>query len=307
VTLDIMTSTARTTLPGRAAAAGGAGRPAGAATAEATTAEATTAEAAAAEAETAAAEFGVRVTTLSRSADFRRAAGVLQEIWRSTQGEPMSAETLVALDFSGNYVSAAFIGEEMVGVSAAFRTDHGSLHSHISGVLPQAQGRSVGFVIKMHQRAWALERNVTEIGWTFDPLIRRNAHFNLVKLGATVVDYLLDFYGEMVDAFNPGDTSDRLFLSWDLTGGIPGHYADSTGAQALVSVGEDGEPVLHETAAPLLTVALPRDLALVQSYSTGASGRWRLALRHSLSGALADGYAVIGMDVNQAYVLQRKG
>jgi predicted GNAT superfamily acetyltransferase len=276
-----MTSTAPTTLPDWAGTAAG-------------------------EAEAAAGEFGVRVTTLSRSADFRRAAGVLQEIWRSAQGEPMSAETLVALDFSGNYVSGAFIGDEMVGVSAAFRTDHGSLHSHISGVLPQAQGRSVGFVIKMHQRAWALERGVTEIGWTFDPLIRRNAHFNLVKLGARVDDYLLDFYGEMVDAFNPGDTSDRLFLSWDLTRGVPGHYADSSGAQPLVSLGDDGEPTVHEATGRLLTVALPRDLDLVRTYSPGASGRWRLALRHSLSRALANGYQVIGMDTDQSYVLQRK-
>lgn len=276
-----MTSTAPTTLPDWAGAAAG-------------------------EAGAAAAEFGIRVSTLSRSADFRRAAGVLQEIWRSTQGEPMSAETLVALDFSGNYVSAAFVGDDMVGVSAAFRTDHGSLHSHISGVLPRAQGRSVGFVLKMHQRAWALERGVTEIGWTFDPLIRRNAHFNLVKLGATVADYLLDFYGEMVDAFNPGDTSDRLFLSWDLARGVPGHYVDSAGAQPLVSLGDDGEPVMHDPAGPLLTVALPRDLDLVRTYSAGASGRWRLALRHSLAGALADGYELTGMDTDQSYVLRRK-
>jgi TRAP-type C4-dicarboxylate transport system substrate-binding protein len=63
---------------------------------------ATTADQAAADAAAAAAESGVRVVQLSDPAEFRRAAAVLQEIWRSSQGEPMSAETLVALDFSGN-------------------------------------------------------------------------------------------------------------------------------------------------------------------------------------------------------------
>jgi predicted GNAT superfamily acetyltransferase len=267
---------------------------------------ATVATAAADQAGAAAAASGVRVTTLSRSADFRRAAGVLREIWRSAEGEPMSAETLVALDFSGNYVSAAFIGDEMVGVSAAFRTENGSLHSHISGVLPQAQGRSIGYVLKMHQRAWALDRGITHIGWTFDPLIRRNAHFNLVKLGATVADYLLDFYGEMVDAFNPGDTSDRLFLDWDLTGQVPGRYARSAGAAAGLAVGPKGEPVPGDITGPLLRVSLPADLEEVATYAAGASGRWRLALRHILSGALTHGYLVAGMDETQSYVLRRK-
>ena len=185
---------------------------------------------AAEEADAVAVGHGVRVATLSSSTEFRRAAAVLQEIWQSSQGEPMSAETLVALDFSGNYVTAAFVGDEMVGVAAAFRTDHRSLHSHIAGVLPQAQGRSVGFVLKMHQRAWALEQGITDIGWTFDPLVRRNAHFNLVKLGARAVAYLPDFYGEMKDAFNPGDISDRLFVEWDLAAAVPGAYVDSSTA-----------------------------------------------------------------------------
>jgi len=33
------------------------------------------------------------------------------------------------------------------------------------------------------------------IAWTYDPLIRRNAYFNLVKLGARPVEYLRNFYG----------------------------------------------------------------------------------------------------------------
>ena len=282
------------------------GRDPGLVTSTARSSHAAQAVRAAREADEVAAGNGVRVTTLSRSAEFRRAAGVLQEIWQSSQGEPMSAETLVALDFSGNYVSAAFVGDEMVGVAAAFRTDHGSLHSHIAGVLPQAQGRSVGFVLKMHQRAWALERGITDIGWTFDPLVRRNAHFNLVKLGARAVAYLPDFYGEMKDAFNPGDISDRLFVEWDLAAAIPGRYVDSSSATPALLVGPDGEPVPTDADGGLLTVALPTDLDEVRTFSPGASGRWRLALRHMLSGALADGYRIVGFDESQAYVLQRK-
>lgn len=264
------------------------------------------ATAAARRAEAVAETAGVRVTRLSRSVDFSGAAAVLQEIWQSPQGQPMAPETLVALDFSGNYVSAAFIGDEMVGVSAAFRTETQTLHSHISGVLPQARGRSVGLALKLHQRAWALARGVVEIGWTFDPLIRRNAHFNLVTLGARASTYLPDFYGEMVDAFNPGDTSDRLFVEWDLTRSLPGHYVDSTGALPALTVGADGEPVRGEGAARLLTVSVPPDLAEINRAAPGASGRWRLALREALSGALGSGYEIAGLADDQSYVLRRK-
>src|SRR5437763_17197337 len=52
--------------------------------------------------------------------------------------------------------------------------------------------------------------------WTTDPLIRRNAYFNLAKLGAEAPQYLVDFYGEMRDAFNAGDESDRLLIRWRL-------------------------------------------------------------------------------------------
>ena len=50
--------------------------------------------------------------------------------------------------------------------------------------------------------------------WTFDPLVRRNAHFNLAVLGATVDEYLVDFYGPLPDAVNAGDESDRLLVVW---------------------------------------------------------------------------------------------
>ena len=59
------------------------------------------------------------------------------------------------------------------------------------------RGSSVGFALKQHQRAWALQRGLSRITWTFDPLVRRNAYFNLVKLGATAVAFHRDFYGSM--------------------------------------------------------------------------------------------------------------
>ena len=43
-----------------------------------------------------------------------------------------------------------------------------------------------------------------------DPLVRRNAAFNLNALGTRAVAFHPDFYGPMGDAINAGDASDRL-------------------------------------------------------------------------------------------------
>ncbi len=129
----------------------------------------------------------------------------------------------------------------MVAASAGFFGHPGervSYHSHITGVLPSAQGRGVGLAVKHHQYAWALEHGVAEIVWTFDPLLARNASFNLARLGADVVSYLPDFYGAMSDGVNAGQGSDRLYVHWDVVPGGPSpREVDTRDAVTMLAAG----------------------------------------------------------------------
>ncbi len=90
------------------------------------------------------------------------------------------------------------------------------LHSHMNAVDPSTRGRGVGIALKLRQRALCLAHGVTEMRWTYDPLIRRNAHVNLVRLGAEVVSFLPDFYGRLDDAITGTDRSDRFEVRWRL-------------------------------------------------------------------------------------------
>ena len=90
------------------------------------------------------------------------------------------------------------------------------VHSHMNAVDPAARGRGIGVALKLRQRALCLEHGVDEIRWTYDPLIRRNARMNLVRLGAEVIAYHADFYGELRDAISAGDRSDRFEVRWRL-------------------------------------------------------------------------------------------
>jgi predicted GNAT superfamily acetyltransferase len=229
---------------------------------------------------------------------------VLQKIWGYQDGMPMPPELLVALAFTDCYVAGVFDDGRLVGASAAFRSGPAGLHSQIAGLIPEYQGRSAGYALKLHQRAWALERGITSISWTFDPLVRRNAHFNLVKLGAAGTRYLPDFYGPMVDAINVGDHSDRMLVEWNLTtpaDPTSGRCADAT---AVLAVGADGEPVTAALLPGTRLAAIPRDIEAVRRHDRPLANRWRQALRSAMLASMADGYGVAGLDAAGAYVLQ---
>jgi predicted GNAT superfamily acetyltransferase len=157
----------------------------------------------------------VDVVLLRSGAQLEAAARLLWDVWgadtEASRTELVSAGMLRSLAHAGNYVAGAYVDGALAGCTVAFfgardgRVDH--LHSDITGVASAGQGRGVGFALKQHQREWALERGLRAITWTFDPLLTRNAHFNLCKLGARVTDYRADFYGEL---------SDRLLVEWVL-------------------------------------------------------------------------------------------
>ncbi|HEV8649822.1 MAG TPA: GNAT family N-acetyltransferase [Actinomycetes bacterium] len=170
-------------------------------------------------AEAAARAAGVVVVELGGVAETAAVSAVFGAIWGVSSPAAMPAELVRALAHAGNYVAGAYDGEELVGAVVGFLgLHHGRvhLHSHVAGVVPRAQGRSVGLALKLHQRAWALARGIGQAEWTYDPLVRRNAYFNLTKLGATAVAYHTDFYGGMDDAINAGEPTDRCVALWDL-------------------------------------------------------------------------------------------
>lgn len=92
------------------------------------------------------------------------------------------------------------------------------LHSHMLAVLPKYQNCGLGVALKLAQRKDALQRGIRHMRWTFDPLMAKNAFFNLQRLGATAHTYIPDFYGRLGSALQGGLPSDRLMAEWPLEG-----------------------------------------------------------------------------------------
>ncbi|WP_165906002.1 hypothetical protein [Agromyces badenianii] len=109
-------------------------------------------------------------------------------------------------------------GNDVLGATLGFLGWQGGihLHSHMNAVDRAARGRGVGLALKLRQRALCLEHGITEMRWTFDPLIRRNARMNLVRLGTEVIAFHPDFYGRMDDRITGADRSDRFEVRWRL-------------------------------------------------------------------------------------------
>jgi len=251
----------------------------------------------------AAAAADVVVRDLYQMEQLKTAQRLFEDVWRPAEGNPspVTAELLRALSHAGCYVAGAFAGTRMVGASAGFFTapPELALHSHITGVAPGREHRGVGFALKVHQRAWSLARGLDTVTWTFDPLVARNAWFNLAKLGAAPSGYLEDFYGPMTDAINAGMASDRLLLTWRLQdpavaaacAGAPRQPAVPAGTEPALEVGPGLEPVARATDAPAVTVAVPPD---VEDLDPDRRRAWRADVRQALAGRLAKGAAVTG-------------
>jgi predicted GNAT superfamily acetyltransferase len=236
----------------------------------------------------------VRVVEVEAAGAVREVADLFREIWRtSAAGAPMAAELLRAFAHSGNYVAGAYDGDRLVGASAGFLSGSGArLHSHITGVAADYQGQHVGVALKLHQRAWALDRGIEEVEWTFDPLVRRNAWFNLSVLGAFGRAYLRDFYGDMADGINAGQGSDRLLVVWPLR-----H------PRVIAAAEGEHQPASLSPTARLVTI--PADIERLRADDPVGARQWRATLRGALEPAFGAGLVAVGMTRDGAYVLDR--
>ena len=115
----------------------------------------------------------------------------------------------------GGVVAAAFpatppgeVGGEAFGFVYGFPAYHEGRvwhHSHMLALRPEWRGSGAALALKQHQARRVREMNLDRITWTFDPLVTRNARFNLGKLGARAVSYHPEWYVSASLARRPPD------------------------------------------------------------------------------------------------------
>jgi predicted GNAT superfamily acetyltransferase len=209
--------------------------------------------------------------------------------WSMDAGTEITPNLLQAMVHSGSYLYGAFIDNKIVGAAFAFpATNDGlHLHSHMTAVLPEFRDKGVGYALKIDQWSWAKKKSYSHLSWTFDPLVRRNAKLNIAKLGVDISAYYPNFYGDMPDALNAGDESDRLMVSWPTNVNAPM-------ARELIINPEPGDVLIE----------IPEDIVAIRSKNQSESMKWRRQVREQFMVAFEKNGKVIGFSANNEYVVR---
>lgn len=142
-----------------------------------------------------------------------------RSIWKFNDLDIIPGHVFIAARSFGGQLLGAFDGVKQIGFSLGLCVQDSRgfhLHSIMTGVQEEYRDCGVGYQLKLAQRKDALLRGIHKITWTFDPLMPRNAHFNLNKLGAVGCRYLIDLYGSTSSDLHSGLPTDRLLVEWNL-------------------------------------------------------------------------------------------
>ena len=239
----------------------------------------------------------VEIEVAHSATDSALIADLFDKVWDVKS--MVSPEIMTASLHNGGYGCVVYIrvNEQRVVAGAAFALvgkalpgmSGPNLHSHAAGVLPEFAGKGIGEMIKRHQWHWAKENGFETITWTFDPLVRRNAHFNLVKLGARVIGYHQNFYGELDDGINAGEQSDRVLVRWDVAGVV-----EPQGNSCI------------EPKANAILIETPADIEQLRKTDRVQSDQWRASQRAAFESAQLAGLHVVGLTNNFSYVLNEQ-
>jgi len=233
--------------------------------------------------------LSIKVQELIGEREFGLARAVFDITWSPKNATEITPNLLQAMVHSGSYLSGAFIDGKCVGAAFAFPATTGGLHlhSHMTAVLDAYRDQGVGYALKINQWQWAKKHNYSEVSWTFDPLVSRNAKLNLIKLGVNISSYHPNFYGDMPDALNAGDESDRLMVSWKVIG-------DKPVKRELVSTPKPND----------ILIQIPADIMAIRLSDKVENLRWRRKVREQFLQAFEQGRQVVGFSANNEYVVR---
>jgi predicted GNAT superfamily acetyltransferase len=140
-----------------------------------------------------------------------------KEVWKFADVDLIPLRMFVVAEKIGGQVIGCFAGDELVGFALSIpgsRSGHPYLHSHMLAVREDHRNSGLGRKLKLAQREDALARNFELIEWTFDPLEIKNAHLNIVRLGAISRRYNCNQYGMSSSPLQGGLPTDRLVAEW---------------------------------------------------------------------------------------------
>lgn len=241
-----------------------------------------------------------------------------RQIWTGSETDVVPSHMLITVVHNGGVVLGAFADEKLVGFVFGFpgieTTPDGPRPkhcSHMAGIHPDYQNSGIGFALKRAQWQMVRHQGLDHVTWTYDPLLSRNAYFNLARLGTVCSTYRRSEYGDMRDGLNAGLPSDRFQVDWWINTkrveqrlgkrarptlslahltrvGVHPLYTLSAGLENRI------HPPEHVPAldAQLITAEIPSNFPALKSIDFGLARDWRFFTREFFETAFKKGYIV---------------
>ncbi len=237
------------------------------------------------------------ISELSECVQLQREVFALPEI------EISPVRHLIVTKHAGGFTLGAFYEKTLIGFVLsvpAFLRGEKAFYSHMTAVRKDFQSHGVGAKLKWAQRARSLAENVRFIKWTFQPVMARNAFFNLEKLGAVVRHYEPNFYGTDYPACenqneNLGLDSDRLFAEWHLEN------------EKVVKL--SGGEKFFEIVEPVKKIEIPNDWNTVVKTNPQKAIEEQTRIKKEFQNAFAENLIAKGFEkseTNPRYLLFKK-
>lgn len=280
------------------------------------------------------------IRILEKPSEMLAAEQLQRVVWPGSETDVVPLHLLVTAAHNGGIVIGAFsktgqsaIDEQetptdsgpligfVFGFPGLYFTPDGPRPKHCSqqlAVHPQYRSQGLGFLLKRAQWQMVRHQGLDLVTWTYDPLLSRNAHLNITRLGAVCNSYIREAYGNMQDELNVGLPSDRFQVDWYVNSRrvksrLSHHARPELGLAHFLTAGAEiinlstagGDQWRHPAEArlpdsspglavnaPLLLVEIPADFQALRSSDHSLALAWRMSIRHIFEELFNQGYLV---------------
>jgi chorismate synthase len=243
---------------------------------------------------------GTVIRELANHDERSEAVRIQEETWGARFTERVPGAILLVAQKTGGVSAGAFSREgRLLGFVFGLTgiRDGRLIHwSDMLAVREEAQGRHLGEALKRYQRDMCRATGIETMYWTFDPLVARNAHLNLTRLGASVEEFVPDMYGADTSSPLHALGTDRFIAAWSVRTEpvpLPSESSLLAGAPVVADAGTD----LESMSRPLpdsqtVAVRIPGDYHGLLETDSERAHAWRKSARRAFIHYFSHGYRI---------------
>lgn len=243
---------------------------------------------------------GIVIRDCETLEDYLACVAIQEETWGRAFSERVPAAILRVSQRVGGIAAGAFDAQgQMVGFVFGMTGVQDGVLVHWSDMLAvraNVRGRHIGARLKQYQRQKVCALGVRTMMWTFDPLVARNAHFNMNRLGAFPTEYAVNMYGTTRSALHGALPTDRFVVAWECNPAVQHRPRDGRGTHADAAL---VNPVAHGTPSLAtvddgreLRIQIPVDVQPIIQQQPALAARWRDVTRRAFTERMTAGYRV---------------